>query len=34
MLNAVIVICGTVIFCTLVICGSWIRVELIRKQGE
>ena len=32
MIEVVMIICATVIFCTMVICGSWIRVERIRQE--
>ena len=33
MIEVVLVICVTVSFCVITICGTWIRVEQIRKQG-
>ena len=32
MVEVVMIICTSAIFCTLVICGSWIKVEQIRQE--
>lgn len=34
MIEAIMIICASVIFCTLVICGSWIKVEQIRQVNN
>ncbi len=34
MTQIVLIICSTVIFCTLIVCSTWIKVEQIRKQKD